>query len=84
MAQHKSTKKRIVLSAKQNERNRAKKSALKSSIKKVFATTDKESAVAEFKKTSSLLDKMTVKKILPKNRAARKKSQLASFVNSIK
>jgi small subunit ribosomal protein S20 len=83
MAHHKSAKKRIVLSAKQNQRNRKNRSKLNTSIKEVVQSDSKEAAEESFKRASSLLDKMTSKGIIHKKNAARKKSHLAKHVNSI-
>ncbi len=83
MAHHKSAKKRIVLSAKQNLRNRKNRSKMNTAIKEVGQSDSKEAAVENLKKASSLLDKMTGKGLLHKKNAARKKSQLAKHVNSL-
>jgi len=84
MAQHKSTKKRIVLSKKQNLRNNKYRSAYKTAIKRVLQSESKDTAQGEFKKAESVIDKISGKGIIPQNRAARKKSQLAGHVNSLK
>ncbi|MFC1734276.1 30S ribosomal protein S20 [candidate division KSB1 bacterium] len=83
MAHHKSAKKRIIKSKTQNTRNRSYKSAYRTAVKSVFDSTTKDAAGAEFKNASSLIDKLAVKGILHKNSAARKKAQLARFVNSV-
>ncbi len=83
MPHHKSTKKRVRLSLKQNERNKSYKSKMKTAIKKVKATTDKDAIQDELKKTYSLLDKLASKKIIHKNKAANQKSKLAQYANSL-
>lgn len=84
MAQHKSTKKRIVLSKKQNLRNNKYRSAYKTAVKRVLESDSKDTAQGEFNKAESMIDKLTCKGIIPQNRGARKKSQLAGYVNSLK
>ena len=51
MPQHKSAKKRIRQNERRRLRNVAKRSKLKTSIKKIENATDKKAAEAEFKKT---------------------------------
>ena len=75
----KSAEKRVILSAKQNLRNRQVISTLKSKIKEF------ETAVAEgsdnkeqlFKEATSLVDNAAAKGVIHKNKANRKKAQLA-------
>ena len=52
-------------------------------MKNVFASEDKESAEKNLKLAVSYIDKATVKGIIHKNTAGRKKSQLTSFVNKL-
>ncbi|NOZ61439.1 MAG: 30S ribosomal protein S20 [Calditrichaeota bacterium] len=83
MAHHKSAKKRIVLSKKQNRYNVSYKSMMKSTLKKVRATTDKEAIGKELQSAYSILDKLVSKGIIHKNKAANKKSKLAKYANSL-
>ena len=83
MAHHKSTKKRIQTSWKQNRRNVSYKSEMKTAIKKVLSIKDKEAIQPELNKTYALLDKLAAKKIIHKNKAANNKSKLARHVNSL-
>lgn len=83
MAHHKSAKKRIRKSKKENLQNRKYTSKMKTEIKKVTNATVKDEAESALKDTYSLLDKMVNKKIIPKNRAANKKSKLTKHVNSL-
>jgi len=82
MAHHKSAKKRIGISERQNVRNRAHKSAYRTAVKRVIESTSHDAAEAAFKHASSIIDKMSSKGILHQNTAARKKAQLAKFVNA--
>lgn len=83
MAHHKSTIKRIQLSAKQNERNRAYKTRLKNAMKRVLDAETKEDAAAALDNACSVVDKLVTKGILPKNNAAHKKSRLMRHVNAM-
>ena len=56
---------------------------MKTAIKKVKNAPDKETAVVELKRTVSILDKMAVKKIIHKNKAANIKSKLTKLVNTM-
>lgn len=81
----KSAKKRVKVIAKKTERNKALKSALKTTIKKAITSIDSASedrfeAVNEAMKR---IDQASSKGILHKNTAARKKSALARKLNSI-
>jgi len=86
MANIKSAKKRILTSAKRQARNKAAKSALKTSVKKVRAAVeagDKVAAAAALSGASSLIHSAANKGILHKNTAARKVSRLADAVNKL-
>ena len=83
MPHHKSTKKRMRLSWKQNRYNVSYKSLMKNTIKKVKSITDKEAIQEELKKAYSLLDKLVSKGIIHKNKAANHKSKLAKHANSL-
>lgn len=83
MAQHKSAIKRIALSKKQNLRNSKYKSLYKTAVKRVMSSSSRDTALDEYKKTESIIDKLTAKGILHRNRAAHKKSQLARHVNNL-
>ena len=80
MANSKSATKRIRQSERAFERNRAQRSKLKSALKGVQNATDGESATAAFKRASALLDRFSTRNLLHRNKAARKKSQLAKMV----
>ena len=80
MANIKSAKKRVRVIEAKTLRNKAKKSALKTAIKKANAAEEanKEVAVREAIKK---VDQACAAGILHKNAAARKKSQLARKLN---
>ena len=83
MAHHKSAIKRIKISENRRERNRAYKTRLKTAIKKVKEAKDKETASAALSSAYSVIDKLVIKGILPKNTAANKKSRLTRHVQAM-
>lgn len=83
MATHKSAIKRHKQSLKRRAINRARKSELKTLIKKVRTAQDKETARAAYNKVVSLLDKLAAKGIIHKNKASNQKSRLALFINKL-
>ena len=88
MANNKSAKKRIEITKRNRLRNRIYKSSVKTLIKKFLVclenykvsknTEDKEKLKKTLSSIYSLIDKATKNKIFHKNKAARKKSQLAA------
>ena len=83
MPQHKSAIKRVRQNEKRRRQNQAKRSKMKTLVKNVFETTEKEDAEQAFQKASSYLDKLAAKGLIKKNYAARRKSALAQHVNSL-
>ena len=75
----KSAKKRVRSSDKAAVRNRKSKRSLKSAVKAFQAslTSDKKKAVSAQSKAQSEIDKALKKNVMHKNKAARKKRQLA-------
>lgn len=75
----KSAKKRAVTSAKAAARNRKTKRSLKDAVKAFHATLtgDKKNAGSAQSKAQSNIDKALKKNVMHKNKAARKKRQLA-------
>lgn len=83
MPQHKSAIKRLRQSKKRNDHNRTRRSKMRTLIKKVESATDKEEATKSLKDAVSFIDRLSVKGIIHKNTAARKKSQLTTYVNNL-
>ncbi|MFA7658591.1 MAG: 30S ribosomal protein S20 [Candidatus Gastranaerophilaceae bacterium] len=86
MANIKSSKKRILTSEKNAERNLAFRSSIKTALKKALELgkgEDKEALSAAVSKVYQLCDKAVVKGILHKNTAARKKSRLSLALNKL-
>lgn len=86
LANIKSAKKRILVNRTKAERNKAIKSKVKTSIKKVdaaIAANDKATAATALVEAISTIDKATTKGVYHKNTSSRKISRLAKAVNAI-
>ena len=86
MAHSLSAKKRVRQNAKRNVINRARKSQVKTQIKRLEETIkggDFEKAKEQFREVSKKLDKTAATSTMHKRTAARKKSRLARKVNSL-
>lgn len=83
MPQHKSAIKRMRQNKKRKEHNNARRSKMRTLVKKVLNTSEKEEAEKHLKEAVSLIDRLAVKNIVHPNRAARKKSQLTTHVNNL-
>ena len=86
MANIKSAKKRILVSRANAERNKAIKSGVKTSIKRVLTAVDsqdKEAAKAALLEATTTIDKATSKGVYHKNTSSRKVSRLAKIVNQM-
>lgn len=86
MANIKSAKKRILVTTTKTERNKAIRSKVKTSIKKVYAaidSKDKEAAKAALTAATVEIDKACTKGVYHKNNASRKVSRLAAAVNKM-
>lgn len=83
MPQTKQAIKRVRQAEERRNHNRTRRSKMRTLVKKVTAQTDKANAEAALKDAVSYLDRMTVKGIIHKNTAARRKAQLTKFVNNL-
>ncbi len=86
MANIKSAKKRILVNQKKADRNKAIRSEVKTSIKKVYAAIeagDKAAASEALKLATTNLDKAETKGVYHKNMVSRKVSRLAKAVNKM-
>ncbi len=86
MPQIQSQKKRVKTNNKAHKLVVSRKSALKTSIKKVFAcidANDKEAAIAAYNVCCSKLDSAVAKGVHHKNYASRQKSRLAKAINAM-
>jgi small subunit ribosomal protein S20 len=84
MAQHKSAEKRARVSKRRADRNAQWKSRMRSAVKRLRASKEKDKALTELKKTVKLLDQLAAKGIIHRNKAANNKSQLTRFVSRLK
>ncbi|MGH7501586.1 MAG: 30S ribosomal protein S20 [Longimicrobiales bacterium] len=83
MANTKSAEKKIRQDRKRRANNRAQRSRLRTVIKKVTTEKDAVAAAEALKEAEALLDRFASRHLIHRNRAARKKSQLARHVASI-
>lgn len=84
MANIKSAEKRIEVARIRTQRNKARKSMVKTAIRKfeaLMAEGNIEGARAQFKEAVKEIDMAVTKGTLHKNTAARKKSRLAQMLN---
>lgn len=87
MAHSLSAKKRVRQNTRRNRINRARKSQLKTQIKrfeKALAGGDAKAASGQYKLIVGKLDKVASTSTMHKNTAARKRSRLAKKLNSLK
>lgn len=84
MAHHKSALKRIRQTKRRNLYNRMNKDLVKKAVRDVKEATSYEDGMEKLNKAISILDKVTARGILHKNRAAHKKSKLSLFVKNLK
>ncbi|HIZ07921.1 MAG TPA: 30S ribosomal protein S20 [Candidatus Eubacterium avistercoris] len=86
MANIKSAKKRILVTATRTERNKSIRSKVKTSIKKVEAAVaagNKEAAQTALVAATSEISKAATKGVYHKNNASRKVARLAKLVNTM-
>lgn len=82
----KSAKKRVLIAADHKERNAAKRSEMKSSLKKATSSItagDLETAKANLKAAIKTLDHTATQGLIHKNQAARRKSRLTKKLNAL-
>jgi small subunit ribosomal protein S20 len=82
-----SAKKRVRQNAKRRTINRARKSQVKTQIKRLetaLSAGNVEAATAELKATAKKLDKVAATSTMHKKTAARKKSRLTKKLNALK
>ena len=82
MANTSSAEKRVRQERKRNLHNRSQRSRLKTAIKNVMQATDAEAGTVALREVSGLLDRMATRRLIHRNKAARKKSQLARLLAS--
>ncbi len=83
MANHQSSKKRIRQDDKKRLENKYYAKTMRNALKKLRATSEKDAAVAELPKVTSMIDRLAKKNIIHKNKAANLKASIASHVNKL-
>ncbi|MBL7979667.1 MAG: 30S ribosomal protein S20 [Bacteroidetes Order II. Incertae sedis bacterium] len=83
MPQHKSAEKRVRQSEKRRLRNRVHKSRVRTMIKKVKLSEDKDSALVLLNDAKAYLDRLSAKGVIHNNMAANVKSKLDRHVNAL-
>ena len=86
MANTPQARKRVRQAVKARTRNAAQKSNFRSSIKKVLkslAEKNKDQSNANFKEAMSIMDKLVIKGLIHKNKAARHKSRLNAHIKAL-
>ena len=79
-------RKRVRQSEKARTRNAAQKSNFRTSIKKVLKSLsdkNKDQSKANFKEAMSIMDKLVIKGLIHKNKAARQKSRLNKKIQGL-
>ncbi len=83
MPQHKSAIKRVRQNEKRRARNRFHRAKMRTMIKRLRATDDKEQATARLNEVKAYLDRLAALGIIHRNKAANYKSILEKRVNAL-
>ena len=83
MANHKSSLKRIRQTESRRLRNRYYAKTARNAVRRLRAMTDKVEAEATYKKVSGMLDRLSLKGTISKNKASNLKSKLARHINKL-
>ncbi len=83
MPQHQSAKKRVRQNKVRRERNRRQRAKVRTMMKKLRATEEKEAAAAMLPNVKAALDRLASKGIIHQNKAANYKSKLERHVNAL-
>ena len=83
MPQHKSAIKRVRQSSERRERNRVHRGAMRTIIRKLRGTTDREEGQTLLSQAKHTLDRLASKGIIHRNKAANYKSNLEKHVNGL-
>ena len=84
MAQHASAEKQARKALKHRTRNRQYMSKMKTAIKRVRESKEKDTALVALRSVGKLLDQFAAKGIIHRNKAANQKSRLTKYVASLK
>jgi small subunit ribosomal protein S20 len=83
MPQHKSAMKRVRQNVRRRQSNRYHIARMRTMIKQLRETEDREAAEVLLKETKAYLDRLTTRGVLHRNKAANTKSQLDRFVSGL-
>ena len=83
LANTKSAQKRMRQDRRRRAHNRGQRSRIKSIVKKVLKAENAEAGTSALKEAYEVLDRLAGRNIIHRNKAARKKSQLARAVNKL-
>ena len=83
MANHKSAEKRIRQTKTRTLHNKYYAKTMRNAVRKLRAMTDKEEALKVYPTVQKMLDKLVVKHIIHKNKAANLKSGLVKHINGL-
>ena len=83
MANHKSSLKRIRQTETRRLRNRYYAKTARNAVRNLRNITDKAEAETEYKRVSSMLDRIAGKHVISKNKASNLKSKLARMINKL-
>ncbi|EAS42906.1 30S ribosomal protein S20 [Photobacterium profundum] len=86
MANIKSAKKRAITSEKRRQHNASRRSMMRTFFKKVIAAIEageKENATKAFAEMQPVLDRMSTKGLIHKNKAARQKARLTAKIKAL-
>lgn len=83
MANHKATKKDVRQSEKRRDRNRYYGKTTRNAIRKLLAITSKTEAAAEMPKVVSMIDKLSKRNVIHKNKASNLKSGIAVHIGKL-
>tara|TARA_Y100000996_G_scaffold414254_1_gene404619 strand:- start:9490 stop:9744 length:255 start_codon:yes stop_codon:yes gene_type:complete len=76
--------KRVRQSRKANEYNNHYKSMMKTSVKKVLSSKNKEEGQPLKDQAFKVIDKVASKGVIHKNKAANQKSRISKYINTLK
>ncbi len=80
MPNTRSAEKRMRQAERRRDQNRAQKSRLKTSIKRVMTADSADEATQAYRAAAAMLDRFATRRLIHPNKARRKKSQLARKV----
>jgi small subunit ribosomal protein S20 len=83
MANHAATKKDVRQSRKRNERNRYYGKTTRNAIRDIRALENQATAMTDFPKVASMIDKLARRGTIHKNKAANLKSKIALKINGL-